>query len=54
MTWEILTEHYGLNSECLYATYLVEGDMVDTDARDMCLRYLPKERVFPGDGAENW
>ena len=54
MAWEILTERYGLNPERMYATYLVEGDMVDSEARELWQRYLPKERVVPGDSDENW
>ncbi|MEO1512601.1 MAG: alanine--tRNA ligase, partial [Planctomycetota bacterium] len=58
MAWNLLTQEFGLDPERLYATYF-EGDPAkklepDSEARDLWLRHLPKERVLPGDYKDNF
>jgi len=56
MAWECLTEEFGLNKERLYATYFGGNESApeDTEARDIWLRFLPKERVLPFDAKDNF
>ena len=56
--WDFLTTVCGLDPERLYATYF-EGDDAqglapDTQARDFWLRFLPEDRVLPGDAKDNF
>ncbi|VAX40930.1 Alanyl-tRNA synthetase, partial [hydrothermal vent metagenome] len=56
--WDLLTRVYGLPGEQMYATYF-EGDEKaglepDHEARDLWLRYLPPERVLPGNMKDNF
>jgi alanyl-tRNA synthetase len=56
--WELLTEVYKLDKSKLYVTYFGgdKEDGLDPDlaARDIWLRYLPKERVLPFGRKENF
>ena len=47
-SWKLLVEGYKLDPDRLYATYFGgEGDLPsDDEARDIWLRFLPKERVI--------
>lgn len=51
--WELLTQVYGLPSDRIYATYFggdeKSGVPADTEARDLWLKFLPRERVLPFD-----
>jgi len=56
--WEILTEVYKLDKERLYAT-VYEGSKEDRigpddEARDRWLKYLPAERILPGNKKDNF
>ena len=56
--WELLTEVYRLDPSRLYATYF-EGDPSanlppDEEARDLWLRFLPAERIIPGNKKDNF
>jgi alanyl-tRNA synthetase len=56
--WELLTEVYRLDTSRLYATYF-EGDPAaglppDEEARALWLRFLPSERVIPGNKKDNF
>ncbi len=56
--WSFLTEVCGLEADRLYATYF-EGDAAqglepDHEARDLWLRFLPADRVLPGDAKDNF
>jgi len=56
--WELLTQVYGLPPDRFYATYF-EGDeglglAPDEEARQLWLRYLPEERVLPGNAKDNF
>ena len=56
--WELLTKVYGLPEDRFYATYF-EGDeklglAPDEEARQLWLRYLPPERVLPGNAKDNF
>jgi len=57
--WELLVDVYGLDKERMYATYFggSQEDKLEADeeARQIWLRYLPKERVLPfGRKANFW
>jgi len=56
--WELLTGVYGLPKERLYATYFggdeKTGLAADDEARELWLKYLPKERVLPFGMKENF
>ncbi|MEX0741549.1 MAG: alanine--tRNA ligase, partial [Phycisphaeraceae bacterium] len=56
--WQLLTEVWGLDHTRLYATYFEgnasEGLEPDHEARDLWLKYLPPERVLPGDMKDNF
>ena len=56
--WELFTKVYGLPEDRFYATYF-EGDerlglAPDEEARELWLRYLPPERVLPGNAKDNF
>ncbi|MEM8835129.1 MAG: alanine--tRNA ligase [Planctomycetota bacterium] len=56
--WELLTDIWGLDPNRLYATYF-EGDKslgldADREAYDLWTRYLPPERVLPGNTKDNF
>ena len=56
--WELLTEVWGVDPERLYATYF-EGDKdlgldPDREAYDLWCKYLPAERVLPGNTKDNF
>jgi len=54
--WELLTERWRFPKERLYATYFGGDEKIpaDTEARDLWLRYLPAERVVPGNRKDNF
>jgi alanyl-tRNA synthetase len=54
--WELLVEAWGFPEERLYATYFGGDEKSDADleAREMWLRYLPEERVVPGNRKDNF
>ena len=56
--WELLTKVWELDPSRLYATYF-EGDAAqglapDEEAKQLWLKYLPPERVLPGDAKDNF
>ena len=56
--WDLLTRVYGLDGSRLYATYF-EGDESlglppDLEAKELWMRFLPEERVLPGDKCDNF
>jgi len=56
--WELLTEVWGLDPNRLYATYF-EGEekmgiAPDDEARQLWLKYLPENRVIPGNAKDNF
>ncbi|MEO1584578.1 MAG: alanine--tRNA ligase [Planctomycetota bacterium] len=56
--WAFLTDVCGLEGDRLYATYF-EGDAglglePDHEARELWMRYLPAERVLPGNAKDNF
>ncbi len=56
--WQFLTEVCKLPADRLYATYF-EGDPssnqpADLEARDLWRRYLPENRVLPGNAKDNF
>jgi len=56
--YQLLTEVWNIDSGRLYATYFggdeTEGLEPDLEARDLWLRFLPAERVLPGDMTDNF
>ena len=56
--WELMTQVYGLDPERLYATYFggdeAMGQGPDDEARELWLRYLPADRVLPGNAKDNF
>ena len=56
--WDLLTRVYQLPADQLYATYFggdPKADLPpDAEARDLWLRFLPSERVLPGDMKDNF
>ena len=56
--WDLLTNVWGVDKERLHATYFEgdagEGIEPDHEARDLWLRYLPPERVHPGNKNDNF
>ena len=56
--WELLTEVYRLPKDRLYATvfegYAPDGLEADEEARGYWLKYLPAERVIPGNKHDNF
>jgi len=56
--WELLTKVWEIDPSRLYATYF-EGDPAsglapDEEARKLWLRYLPSERILPGNAKDNF
>ncbi|MFP4140196.1 MAG: alanine--tRNA ligase [Phycisphaerae bacterium] len=56
--WELLTEVWGLDPERLHATYF-QGDAADgldpdEEARELWSKYLPAERIHPGNKKDNF
>jgi len=56
--WELLTDVWGLDPRRLHATYF-QGDPKenldpDTEARELWLKYLPPERIHPGNKKDNF
>lgn len=56
--WELLTEIWGLDPDRLYATYF-EGNRQlgldpDREAYDLWSRYLPAQRILPGNMKDNF
>jgi len=54
--WELLTKIWGFPEERLYATYFGgdEKSEVDLEAKELWLRFLPEERVVPGNRKDNF
>jgi alanyl-tRNA synthetase len=54
--WELLVKVWGFPEERLYATYFGgdEKSEIDLEAKEMWLRYLPEERVVPGNRKDNF
>lgn len=54
--WELLTDVWGFPKERLYATYFGGDEKSDADleAKEMWLKYLPEERVVPGNRKDNF
>ena len=56
--WELLTEVYKIDKSRLYATvfegYGPDGLSMDKEAREAWLKYLPAERVVPGNRKDNF
>ncbi|GAB4192545.1 MAG: alanine--tRNA ligase [Phycisphaeraceae bacterium] len=56
--WQLLTEVWSIDPNRLHATYFEgddsEGLEPDLEARDLWLRYLPPERVHPGNKKDNF
>ena len=56
--WELLTEVYKLPKDRLYATvfegYEPDGLGPDSEAREHWLKYLPAERILPGNKHDNF
>ncbi len=57
-SWELLTKVYGLPANALYATYFggneAAGLQPDHETRELWLKYLPPERVIPGNMKDNF
>ena len=56
--WELLTGVWGLDPERLHATYFEgdpsEGLEPDLEAKDLWAKYLPAERIHPGNKKDNF
>jgi len=54
--WELLTKIWGFPEERLYATYFGgdEKSEADLEAKELWLRFLPEERVVPGNRKDNF
>jgi alanyl-tRNA synthetase len=56
--WELLTEVWGIDKERLHATYFEgapdDGVEPDYEACDLWGKYLPKERIHPGNKKDNF
>jgi alanyl-tRNA synthetase len=54
--WELLVKVWGFPEERLYATYFGgdEKSEADLEAKELWLRYLPEERVVPGNRKDNF
>jgi len=54
--WELLVKIWGFPEERLYATYFGGDEKTDADleAKEMWLKYLPEERVVPGNRKDNF
>jgi alanyl-tRNA synthetase len=57
-SWELLTKVYGLPASALYATYFegneAAGLRPDDETRELWLKFLPPERVIPGNMKDNF
>jgi alanyl-tRNA synthetase len=55
-SWELITKVWRFPEERVYATYFGGDDKgeADLEARDLWLRYLPAERVVPGNRKDNF
>jgi alanyl-tRNA synthetase len=57
-SWELLTKVYGIPSDRLYATYFeghpASGIKPDDETRELWLKYLPNNRVIPGNMKDNF
>ncbi len=57
-SWELLTSVYGLPEDALYATYFGgnpdAGLEPDFETRDLWLKFLPPQRVLPGNMKDNF
>jgi alanyl-tRNA synthetase len=57
-SWELLTKVYGLPPAALYATYFegneAAGLKPDDETRELWLKYLPADRVIPGNMKDNF
>ncbi|MBX3410667.1 MAG: alanine--tRNA ligase, partial [Phycisphaeraceae bacterium] len=57
-SWELLTKVYGIPQDRLYATYFrgepSMGLEPDEETRQLWLRFLPPERVLPGNMKDNF
>ena len=54
--WELLVKVWGFPVDRLYATYFGGDENTDADleAKEMWLKYLPEERVVPGNRKDNF
>ncbi|QDU71639.1 alanine--tRNA ligase [Mucisphaera calidilacus] len=56
--WELLVDQWGLDPERLHATYFegdeAEGLEPDLEAKALWGRYLPEERIHPGNKKDNF
>ncbi len=57
-SWELLTKVYKIPAAALYATYF-EGNpraglQPDTETKELWLRFLPADRVLPGNMKDNF
>jgi alanyl-tRNA synthetase len=54
--WELLVKVWGFPVDRLYATYFGGDDKseADLEAKEMWLKYLPEERVVPGNRKDNF
>jgi alanyl-tRNA synthetase len=56
--WTLLTETWGLDPDRLHATYFEgddsEGLAPDTEARELWTKYLPADRIHPGNKKDNF
>ncbi len=57
-SWELLTKVYGMPPAALYATYFggneEAGLQPDDETRELWLKYLPPDRVIPGNMKDNF
>jgi alanyl-tRNA synthetase len=55
-SWELITKVWGFPVERIYATYFGgdEKSEADLEAKELWLRYLPEERVVPGNRKDNF
>ncbi|MEE9368431.1 MAG: alanine--tRNA ligase [Pontiella sp.] len=55
-SWELITDLWGVPKERIYATYFGgdEKSEADLEAKEMWLKYLPAERVVPGNRKDNF
>ncbi len=55
-SWELITKIWGFPVERIYATYFGGDDKgeADLEAKELWLRYLPEERVVPGNRKDNF
>jgi alanyl-tRNA synthetase len=57
-SWELLTQVYGIPADRLYATYFeghaASGIKPDEETRELWLKYLPNNRIIPGNMKDNF